>query len=778
MSIAVVQSATFETSPGGSFTSQSGTFDSVAVSGNTLVALLVVSSPPSELTVNTPTDWTKNFSVWPGPLVVIFTRLADAADEVTPPSIAITFGSTTLAGLILFEVEAEYAGASVTSNGSSSISTRNFPSITPATGEEVLLLAVAGEHNAYGVGTPPSGYTSIEEALPNNGSSIRLNAYSKYVASASGSYTTSIVYANGGNGIDTNQVHAWFQAAAAPEIVAAFSGTPRTGTPPTTVTFTDESTGDPDTWDWDFGDGGTSTDQHPDHEYTVAGTYSVTLTITKGADEASVTHEFYIVIAPPAEPGVLVDWGDGFVSERVKEWVIRRGASPELTGSTSPGSATVIFINTPDDRYNPENAGGDLYGMLSDGPRLWIGVNEDGTVTPDEAKDVYGLHAGRITDISLLPEGGATVAPFAEFVTEDPLAWAGRQKITIPDSRVRSQADLRATVANFLSWTNVTLPAEPATLPLSSADGLALNVLDSINHANGTRHFAKPADDATTWFEYYAWRRTSGLDGSSQGTLDAGSDHVTDTNGWRRSADGIINQQRATVEPIAFSALRDVWESDVFPTVVSGTPYEVWAEFDDYVDGPIVDIAYTGSALTTDIEPFGHNAKVTLTSSGTSVVTHLAVQGHAVVRSSNLSVVIDDTTSQAEPRGVRAGPDLSGEYLGTLTSAKGFAAHIVYRFANPLYRPTVTVVNWFPDMFDIDLFDRVSVTVAQLSITNRVFEVVGLTLHCDLAALDADDNPVVLHTATYVLQESREQTDPGWFTTDVSESDGTDILAY
>ena len=33
-------------------------------------------------------------------------------------------------------------------------------------------------------------------------------------------------------------------------------------------------------WSWDFGDGGTSTDQNPAHEYSVAGEYQVTLTIT------------------------------------------------------------------------------------------------------------------------------------------------------------------------------------------------------------------------------------------------------------------------------------------------------------------------------------------------------------------------------------------------------------------------------------------------------------------------------------------------------------------
>jgi serine protease len=50
-----------------------------------------------------------------------------------------------------------------------------------------------------------------------------------------------------------------------------------------TVTFEDQSTdsdGDVAAWDWNYGDGNTSTQQNPVHTYTDDGKYQVTLTIT------------------------------------------------------------------------------------------------------------------------------------------------------------------------------------------------------------------------------------------------------------------------------------------------------------------------------------------------------------------------------------------------------------------------------------------------------------------------------------------------------------------
>jgi hypothetical protein len=46
------------------------------------------------------------------------------------------------------------------------------------------------------------------------------------------------------------------------------------------VDFTDQSTGIIDTWQWDFGDGGSSTNANPSHDFGGPGVFQVTLTVT------------------------------------------------------------------------------------------------------------------------------------------------------------------------------------------------------------------------------------------------------------------------------------------------------------------------------------------------------------------------------------------------------------------------------------------------------------------------------------------------------------------
>ncbi len=83
---------------------------------------------------------------------------------------------------------------------------------------------------------------------------------------------------------------------------AEFTATPASGEAPLTVSFTDASTNDPTGWRWDFGDGGTSEERNPTHEYETPGTYTVTLTATNGEGSDDAVKRDLITVTPPPNP--------------------------------------------------------------------------------------------------------------------------------------------------------------------------------------------------------------------------------------------------------------------------------------------------------------------------------------------------------------------------------------------------------------------------------------------------------------------------------------------
>lgn len=81
----------------------------------------------------------------------------------------------------------------------------------------------------------------------------------------------------------------------------------------TTVDFTDLSTyilSDPnneiDTWSWDFGDGGTSTTQHPTHIYATGGSYSVQLTVGSNQTGCTATVILNVILGSVGAPVLTV----------------------------------------------------------------------------------------------------------------------------------------------------------------------------------------------------------------------------------------------------------------------------------------------------------------------------------------------------------------------------------------------------------------------------------------------------------------------------------------
>ncbi|MFN7976239.1 MAG: PKD domain-containing protein [Acidobacteriota bacterium] len=164
------------------------------------------------------------------------------------------------------------------------------------------------------------GPTSWLWDFGDGGTSTVQNPSHTYVAN--GSYTVSLTATNS-CGSDTNTKVNYITVTSCPAPVADFSGSPTTGPAPLSVAFADLSTNAPTSWSWDFGDGGTATQQNPGHTYLSPGTYSVSLTVANGCGSDTASKPGYIVVtAPPGITEEIVS-GAGAASSNapvVKTW--------------------------------------------------------------------------------------------------------------------------------------------------------------------------------------------------------------------------------------------------------------------------------------------------------------------------------------------------------------------------------------------------------------------------------------------------------------------------
>ncbi len=165
---------------------------------------------------------------------------------------------------------------------------------TPTSGDAPLTVQFTDASN----GDP----TSWSWTFGDGGTSAAQNPEHTYTAA--GTYTVSLT-ATSSAGSDTETRTGYITVDEPPVLpVAEFTGTPRSGDAPLTVQFTDASGGDPISWSWDFGDGGTSDEQNPEHTYTTAGTYTVSLDVTNADGSDTEEKAGYITVTEPLAPPV------------------------------------------------------------------------------------------------------------------------------------------------------------------------------------------------------------------------------------------------------------------------------------------------------------------------------------------------------------------------------------------------------------------------------------------------------------------------------------------
>jgi PKD repeat protein len=140
--------------------------------------------------------------------------------------------------------------------------------------------------------------------------------------------------------------------------VAAFTASAVSGPSPFTVRFTDQSTGPPTSWAWDFNNDGVidSTLQNPTYTYNTPGTYTVTLAVSNVAGSDSETKTGYIVVTPNSGSNTQYPWAD---------WPLT--VSGYTTVSISQADFAALAADTDNTSQIYTNANGDSF----KGVALW-----------------------------------------------------------------------------------------------------------------------------------------------------------------------------------------------------------------------------------------------------------------------------------------------------------------------------------------------------------------------------------------------------------------------
>lgn len=128
-----------------------------------------------------------------------------------------------------------------------------------------------------------------------------------HIYSAAGTYNVTLTV-QGPNNTSSQATRSVAVTAPAVPLQAAFTYAPSSPMAGQTVSFSDQSTGGITSWSWNFGDGGVSSTQNPQHAYGAAGTYAVTLTVFRNAEASAVTKSITVASSVPVTPAITAQF--------------------------------------------------------------------------------------------------------------------------------------------------------------------------------------------------------------------------------------------------------------------------------------------------------------------------------------------------------------------------------------------------------------------------------------------------------------------------------------
>lgn len=141
-----------------------------------------------------------------------------------------------------------------------------------------------------------------------------------------------------------------------PGVSAAASGNPSSGAVPLDVQFNGSVTGGcPEyTYQWDFGDGTTSTEQNPRHTYAKDGSYTATLTVMDSKKNPSPSSVSIVASCPPLDVNVSANPRSGDAPLTVNFQATPSGGCPPITYAWAFGDGATSTEQNPSHTYQTE----------------------------------------------------------------------------------------------------------------------------------------------------------------------------------------------------------------------------------------------------------------------------------------------------------------------------------------------------------------------------------------------------------------------------------------
>lgn len=278
----------------------------------------------------------------------------------------------------------------------------NLGGITGKSGSVGVLAAPVADFAA----NPPSGITPLTTTFSckssgeittrtwtfgDGSTSTSTQATANHTYTVPGTYTVRLDVSGPGGAATAIKVGFITVSAAAPAApVAAFTGDVLQGPAPLSVAFHNDSTGQFTSSAWKFGDGATSAQTHPRHDYTAPGLYAVTLTVSGPGGSNTLTRSAYIQVDEVDGPEIPMEIGEVLANDQLQRISFQ-------TPFTDP-----IVVANPLSSDEADPAVVRIYGIDRDG--FWIRVQEwdylDGQ-HPDETVSYMVMERGR----HQLPDG-------------------------------------------------------------------------------------------------------------------------------------------------------------------------------------------------------------------------------------------------------------------------------------------------------------------------------------------------------------------------------------